>query len=319
MKMPPPLPALLAFAFSLFAVCELIAHDDHSIPEQLGYPKDAKLLIIHADDLGAAHSKNVATFKAMEEGVVTSASIMMNTPWLVEVLDYAKTHPEADLGIHITLTAEWETYKWGPVLGKDQVPSLVDDHGVFHDNVPDFAASAKIEEVEKEVRAQIEYAKELGIDFSHFDGHMGAMLASDELAELYIALGNEYGVPIRLHSHAHEDFDSPAAKKAAENMPGKLDGVFGAPPDSFPDGMADYYDDVLRNLQPGLNILVVHLGFDDTEMQAIMVDHPLWGAKWRQIDYDWTMDERTKAIIEEEGIILIDWGDVKEKLFDSQR
>lgn len=317
MKPRPALPLLALFA-ALLAHAPALAHDDHSIQEQLGYDKDAKLLIIHADDLGAAHSKNIATFKAMEEGVVTSASIMMNTPWVVEVINYSNEHPEADLGIHITLTAEWETYKWGPVLGRDQVPSLVTEQGYFHSSVPEFAAAATLEEIEAEVRAQIEYAKKVGIEFSHLDGHMGSMLATDEIAELYIALGKEYGVPVRLHRHHGQRVESATAKAAVESMPGKLDGVYGAPPDSFPEGMEEYYNDVLRDLKPGLNILVVHLGFDDAEMQAITVDHPLWGSKWRQIDYDWSMNPATRKLIEDEGIILVDWGDVKEKLFDHQ-
>tara|TARA_B110000305_G_scaffold241671_1_gene316899 strand:+ start:19167 stop:19553 length:387 start_codon:yes stop_codon:yes gene_type:complete len=96
-----------------------------SVQERLGYPADAKLLIIHADDLGLSHSKNVATIEAMREGVVTSASVMMPTPWVAEALELSQAHPELDLGVYLTLTAEWKHYKWGPLLGADDVPSLV--------------------------------------------------------------------------------------------------------------------------------------------------------------------------------------------------
>ena len=92
-----------------------------TIPERLGYPRDAKLLIVHADDLGVAHSVNRASIKALETGLVSSASIMIPCPWLPEIVAYARAHPEADLGLHLTLTSEWSSSRWGPVLGKERV------------------------------------------------------------------------------------------------------------------------------------------------------------------------------------------------------
>ncbi len=184
----------------------LFAHEhghsaEVSVQKRLGYPADAKLLIIHADDLCMSHSKNVATVEAMREGVVTSASVMMPTPWVAEALELSQAHPELDLGVHLTLTAEWKHYKWGPLLGEDDVPSLVTPAGNFHDNVPDFAAAAAVGEVEAEIREQIERALAVGFDVTNLDGHMGAMLATDELAALYVRIGEEYRLPIRVHSH----------------------------------------------------------------------------------------------------------------------
>ncbi|MBK1879191.1 polysaccharide deacetylase family protein [Pelagicoccus mobilis] len=303
--------------FAAFAlVSQIYAHEHHSIQEQLGYPADAKLLIIHGDDLGMSHSKNVATFQAMEEGVLTSASVMMVTPWVKEVSDYAQENPEADLGVHITLTAEWDLYKWGPLAGPANVPSLVNEHGHFHSNIPDFAEAADIEEIEKEVRAQIEAAKAAGIESTHLDGHMGSMLAREDIAELYFRLGKEYSMPVRLHEHHGQDSTSPEFKDAVAKMPGKITTNHGAIPEDFPGKLAENYNNYLRSIGPGLNLLVLHLGFDDPEMQAITVNHPLWGAAWRQEDFDWTMSEETKKIIEEEKIILVDWGLVQDKLFD---
>jgi predicted glycoside hydrolase/deacetylase ChbG (UPF0249 family) len=100
-----------------------------TIAERLGYPRDSKLLIIHADDLAVAHSEDAASFDALDQHAVTSASIMVPCPWLTEVAAYAKAHPDADLGLHLTLTAEWKSYRWGPVESKDKVPSLLDPSG----------------------------------------------------------------------------------------------------------------------------------------------------------------------------------------------
>jgi predicted glycoside hydrolase/deacetylase ChbG (UPF0249 family) len=100
-----------------------------TIAERLGYPRDSRLLIIHADDLAVAHSEDAASFDALDQHAVTSASIMVPCPWLTEVAAYAKAHPDADLGLHLTLTAEWKSYRWGPVESKDKVPSLLDPSG----------------------------------------------------------------------------------------------------------------------------------------------------------------------------------------------
>src|ERR1700685_4314563 len=134
-----------------------------TIAERLGYPRDAKLLIIHADDLAVAHSEDAASFDALDRNAVTSASIMVPCPWLTEVATYAKAHPDADLGLHLTLSSEWATYRWGSVASRDTVPTLFDPSGYLWSNVPDAITHLKPEEVEREIRAQIERALAMGI------------------------------------------------------------------------------------------------------------------------------------------------------------
>jgi predicted glycoside hydrolase/deacetylase ChbG (UPF0249 family) len=285
-----------------------------TIQERLGYSADAKLLIIHGDDLGMAHTKNTATFRAMEEGVMTSASVMMPTPWVAEVVEYARANPEADIGVHLTLTSEWKYYKTYPVAGKDQVPSLVTEYGVFYHDVPSFAAAASIEDIEKEARAQIDLALSLGIDVTHLDGHMGSMMARDDIKALFLKLGEDYQVPLRVHTHADQAAEDEAVKQALDAYELGLDTILGVSTEAYPAGMIEEYNQMLRDLEPGLNMIVLHTAYDGPEMRAITVDHPLWGAQWRQIDFDWAVSPETRRIIEEEGIILIDHREVRDKL-----
>src|SRR4051812_37242699 len=139
---------------------------------RLGYPADAKLLIVHADDIGVAHSVNAATFKAFESGLVTSGSIMIPCAWLPEVAAYARTHAGADLGLHLTLTSEWTTYRWGGVLSKERAPSLYAADGYLYPTESEAGSHADVREAEREVRAQIERARAFGINPTHLDSHM---------------------------------------------------------------------------------------------------------------------------------------------------
>jgi len=159
-------------AYILAAVALPASGQNQPLLQRLGYPPDAKLLIIHADDLAVAHSQDMASFEALDRDAVSSASIMVPCPWLTEVADYAKAHPEADLGLHLTLTSEWNTYKWGPIAPRDQVASLLDPQGYLFSTAEEAVRHIKPEEAEREVRAQVETALKMGIRPTHLDSHM---------------------------------------------------------------------------------------------------------------------------------------------------
>src|SRR6201997_5315778 len=126
-----------------------------TLADRLGYPPGTRLVVIHADDLGVTHAVNAATIKALEAGTINSASLMVPCPWFPEIADYAKSHPDADFGLHLTLTSERVYYRWGPVAPADKVPSLVDQNGYFHhdwEHSPQHSPHISANEVEIELR-----------------------------------------------------------------------------------------------------------------------------------------------------------------------
>jgi hypothetical protein len=282
-----------------------------NLAERLGYPADAKLLIIHADDLGLAHSVDQASFAALDRKAVSSASIMVSCPWFSEVAAYAQTHPEADLGLHLTLTSEWKTYRWGPAASKDQVRGLLDPMGYLWPDVPPVVKNASPEEVEREIRAQVDEAIRAGVKPTHLDSHMGTLFASPAFFAAYVKVAREYGVP----------FFAPRVPNApqevlvlAEKNGFLLDGFAMAGEQVKPEGWQAFYAGILRSLKPGVTELIVHLGHDDAELQAIAVDHPAYGSAWRQRDFDVMTSPAFKKALEENHVTLIGWKNLKKLL-----
>ncbi|HTS37388.1 MAG TPA: polysaccharide deacetylase family protein [Candidatus Solibacter sp.] len=278
-----------------------------NIAERLGYPRDAKLLIVHADDLAVAHSEDAASFDALDRGAVTSASIMIPCPWLTEVADYAKAHPDADLGLHLTLTSEWKTYRWGPVESKDKVPSLLDPSGYLWIEVQPAIAALKADEVEREIRAQIVHANAMGIHPTHLDSHMGTLFARPDLFAVYVKVAREYKLPFLAFLGPNTP---PALKSVLSDKDVLIDGIVMADPSVHAADWKNFYLNAIRSLKPGVTEFIVHLGHDDAELQAVAVDHPDYGSAWRQRDYDAVTSPEFKKALEENHIILIHWKDL---------
>ena len=277
------------------------------VQKRLGYRGSAKLLIIHADDMGMSDSENAGSLEAMDKGVVNSGSVMIPCRKFQIIADWVKTHTEADIGIHLTITSEWSSYKWGPVLPVNEIPSIVDGDGYFPASKKYISEMAVAEEVEKEYRAQITLAADSGLKPTHIDSHMYSAFATDEIINKYISLGNEFKVPVLL------TYDLPFRILKSKNAI-FADHLYCAKSEDYADGLADYYRKVLRSIKPGLNCLLVHPAYNDKEMQDITLDRQEFGGAWRQIDLDFFTSEECRSLIKENNIQLITWREIRDKL-----
>lgn len=282
-----------------------------TLAERLGYETDAKLLIVHADDIGVARSVNIAVERAFESGSITSGSVMVPCPWFADFAAYYREHRPLDVGIHITLTAEWRYYRWGGVSPAGEIPSLLDEFGHFYPTVEAVAERAVPAEVEREVRAQIERAMALGIQPTHLDTHMGTMVATPELIELYLRLGEEYDLPLLIpRSWVEENMRESLATIAAKHV--LLDGLYMMQTQDSTKSWSETYAEMLADIGPGLNQLIVHLGIDDEELRAITVNHPDFGSAWRQRDLDFVTGAEFRQMLAAYDIHLVSWSQVRE-------
>jgi len=266
------------------------------------------VLIINADDFGMSHAENAATIDGLQQGAFCSATIMVPCPWFAEVVAFAARMPGADLGVHITHTSEWETYKWGPVSDRSAVPSMVDDRGYFYRDVESFYAHARFAEVAVETRAQIERALAAGIDVTHLDSHMGTVQLDAGYHALYVQLAAEYRLPIRMAGRsAMRDLGMGQIVDQADRL-----GVlapdhfwYGGPPS--PRETPAYWTNVLRNLRPGVSELYIHAALDEPEMRAISDS-----CAQRAADHRFFTAPSTGALIRDLGITLTGYRQLRE-------
>jgi predicted glycoside hydrolase/deacetylase ChbG (UPF0249 family) len=297
--------------FVLILACRFMAAQGHpaSLLERLGYPASTKLLILHADDLGFSHSVDAAATKALESGAVNSASIMVPCPWFAEMIDYAKNHPRADLGLHLTLTSERTFYRWGPVASRDKVASLLDSNGYLRQ---DWTASTRINpaEVERELRAQIDLAYAMGLKPTHLDSHQFRLLENGkDLFEVFLRVAHDYKLPALIPRNWFADHPYLEPRVTADDI--VIDQLVTIMPEVTPERWADFYDNVLKSLQPGITELVIHPGFDNDELEAMTRERPTWGAAWRQRDYDYFTSARFRDLLREQDIELITWQELR--------
>ena len=280
-------------------------------------PVQKRYLIIHSDDAGMSHSVNRATIDAMEQGFVSSCSIMVPCPWFPEFARWASQHPEKDFGIHLTLNSEFGSCRWGPVSGRDSVSSLVDKDGYLHPSKDEVISKARPAEVEIELRAQIERAKQAGIRLSHLDTHMGTVVSTADMLEIYVRLGIEFDLPVMLIrnidpqiSRAYPDLVRLNAQNLSllesKGLP-PIDHLFQFYEGNDHAARQERYLKTFRDLKPGVTQMIIHCGYDDAELQAITGSHFL-----RDDDRRIFSDPDVKTQIELMGIEIINWQQLRE-------
>ncbi|HZU27180.1 MAG TPA: polysaccharide deacetylase family protein [Bryobacteraceae bacterium] len=300
---------MFRYILLVLCACAVFGRDG---AEQLGYPPGTKALIIHADDLAVAHAVDRASFAALEQRAATAASIMVPCPWLTEVAAWWKDHSGADLGLHLTLTAEWKNYRWGPLA--PDVPGLLDPNGYLWPEVAPVTEHASPEEVEREIRAQIERALKVGLRPTHLDSHMGTLFVPKYFAT-YVKVAREYKIP----------FFAPRVPNAPEAMRRLLqdtdiepDALTPMPDNVMPEDWMAHYRKVIKSLKPGLTEMIVHLGYDNEELRAITEDHPAYGSAWRQHDFDTITSDDFKHLLESEHVKLVGWKEIRDRMYPAK-
>lgn len=285
-----------------------LSNSSEGVLRRLGYSKRAKLLIIHADDLGLSSSENEASIEAMKHGSVNSGSVIAPCLKFQEIVNFSKSNPQADIGIHLTITSEWGSYKWRPILPTNEVPSLVDSDGYFFDNHINLLSQFNAKDIEKEFRAQINLVIESGIVPTHLDTHMFTAFRNPNIQNIYISLGKEYNVPVLLNkdkSFLNFNLD----KEILVNE------LYIAKSVDYTRGLDNFYRKILQSLKSGLNSILVHTAYNNTEMHNITQNEVNYGSIWRQADFDFFTSEDCKQIIKNKNIQLITWREIKNKFF----
>src|SRR5213075_1375209 len=295
-----------ALTFAAMSIAGGQTQQGRSVQERLGYPASAKLLVIHADDFGMSHSVNRAIIAALENGWVSSASILVPCPWFDEVATWAKAHPNADLGIHLALNSEWTTERWGPVAGRGSVPALLDADGYLPLET-DVVQHEDTAQIDRELRAQIDFAKSHGVNITHLDSHMAALFQTEAPFTVYLGLGRDYNVPQLIEKQGGRG-GAQAPEWAQKGRAGALvDRVLGMSPGVTKEAWLGAYKKMLSPLGPGVYELIVHLAYDDAEMRGATANHPDWGAAWRQQDLDLVKSQAFRDYLKQQGFTVVTW------------
>jgi chitin disaccharide deacetylase len=280
-----------------------------SLVERLGYRDTDRVLIINGDDAGMCHAANVATIDAMENGLLTSATIMVPCSWFPEIADYARANPQAGFGVHLTHTSEWRHYRWGPVASRDDVPGLLDPEGYLWRDIQSVYANATPEQAGIEARAQIRKALAAGIDVTHLDSHMGALQYDLRYYRVYRQLAIEFDLPIRMASQAVLEVFGAGQLRAELDADGILYPDYLIHGGRLPgEPVATYWKRMLRNLQPGVTELYIHAAVATDELKRITNS---W--ETRAAEYElFTRDPEIRALLDSQGVIRIGYRPLRE-------
>lgn len=319
--------------FGIVFILSAAQAQETTYAEKLGFPKGARVLILHIDDVGMSWDSNEGTIKAMEEGVANSLSIMMPCPWVPGFVHYMKEHPDVDAGLHLTLTSEWRDYRWPPLSGRPAVPSLVDKEGALWRSVELVVENASPDEVETEIREQIKRARDMGFEPTHLDSHMGTLFATPQFMERYIRVGIENQIPVMFpgghNTMIGKERDVTPTIREQLRTTGKmiwdaglpvLDDLHNVSYDfEYPDAedlsdaqlqklATEQYIKSIKELKPGLSMVIMHCTAPSQVFQYIGSS-----GRVRKADMLAMVDPAFKKFLQEEKIILTTWRELKER------
>ena len=310
--------AFCAAALAVVMSFPVLADGEQTFAERLGWKPNDVVVILHVDDVGMSHSSNLGAIEATGKGVATSCSVMMPCSWVSEIAHYLKAHPGLDSGLHLTLTSEWTLYRWGPLAGKSQVPGLVDDEGCLWHSILQVSKKAAPDEIEREIRAQIERAETLGMPITHLDSHMGTLFARPDYFERFARIGIEKGIPI-LVVGGHATHLSAQEREAGKQLQPWVKTIWDAGLPVIDDLVTGFTRSkaedkparlvaLLRELKPGVTEIIFHATQPTDEFPVITRS-----SESRHADLKALMDPRVKKEIEQRGIILTTWKELKQR------
>ena len=286
---------------------------------KLGYSNNDRLVISHTDDIGMCHA-SVQAFKDLWAfGTISSGAVMVPCPWFPAVAQMCRENPEIDMGVHATLNAEWESYRWGPVSTKEPASGLIDEAGYFHQWHPDVYENARPEAVDVEVNAQIDKAHAAGIDVSHVDSHMGTIM-NPKFIQSYVQAAAKRMLPSLLPHLTAKGMDSMglSEEEKISYMPimemlksmgvPMMDGILGMPLEHDHDHI-EIAKKVLGEVPAGITHFIFHPSIDTPELRAVATD---WRA--RVANYNAFMSDELKKFIESEDIRVIGYRALREAL-----
>jgi len=270
--------------------------------ERLGFNPNARLLIINADDFGLCHEQNRATIEGLQSGAWTSASVMVPCAGFGEVCEYARRQPDADLGVHLTLTSEWDGARWGPLLDGAKVRSLADAGGRFWRSRAEVFSFCQPEEAEAELRAQIECALAAGLDVTHLDSHMFILHSQrKDLQQVYLRLARDFSLPLRAAARTLMHW------YGFHSVPDEADRLRILHPDNFavmsrvqPSLAPFFWSTLLRSLPRGLTEICCHPAYANGALAGFAADSAL-----READFRFFTSESARRILELQGIQLV--------------
>ncbi|HET7085332.1 MAG TPA: polysaccharide deacetylase family protein [Rhizomicrobium sp.] len=288
------------------------AAQTQSLAQRLGYDRDARLLIVHADDLGLAPGVNTAFIDGAATGRINSGSAMVPCMAFPEIAAFARSHPEADIGLHLTLTSARTAPRWAPVAPAEQVPSLIDRDGYFHQA---WSSETPIvpAQVEIELRAQIDNSYAAGLRPTHIDSHQFLLQRRNaKLFEIYVKLSREYNLPMLI---SREWF---TANSYFQSLLGPedivLDRIVTITPKTAPEQWSGFYRREIETLPPGVSELLIHPAHDGDALRNFFQNRSEWGAAWRQRDFDFFTSDDFADILEKENIKLMTWREITARL-----